>query len=249
MAPVTFPELPPVDRRLFVPDDIWIAEDGKWVCLSRHDDPVKWEHLVASKDAITTKLKDGVWPVSSSSSPTVMTRMISALRIKPGFRVLEVGTGTGWNSACLAALGVEVVSIEIDAAIAEQARTNLRRAGYDDRVKVVTGKGELGTDEYAPYDRIISTASVHTIPYPWVEQCSNQGLIVTPYTSKGHKWALLVLTVSEGIAAGGMEGTASFIPLRGQGLSQIEQDAIEFHDDLHVRVSRSGQTVTYARAQ
>lgn len=242
---VPFPALPPVDRRLFIPDDVWVVEDGKWVRLSRHEDPSQWERLVASADAITTELKDDIWPISSSSSPIVMADMIAALRLEPGMRVLEIGTGTGWNAACLAALGAQVVSVEIDAAIAEQARTNLRKAGHGD-VAVVAGNGEFGAAEHAPYDRVLSTAAVHSVPYAWVEQCRDGGLIVTPYTGEGHKCALLVLAVSDGVAAGGMQGTASFMPLRGQGLSQAEQRAIESHNDLHITVNRSGQVVTYS---
>ena len=248
MASVTFPALPPIDRRLFIPDDIWVVKNKRWVRLSRHDDPLEWERLVASDDAITTELKDGTWPASSSSSPGVMARMISALQLKRGMQVLEIGTGTGWNAACLAALGVEVVSVEIDPAIAARARTNLRTAGYGD-VIVIAGNGEHGAAKHAPYQRVISTAAVHTIPYAWVEQCTDSGLVVTPYTGEGHKWALLVLTVSAGKASGGTQGTASFMPLRGQGLSQIEQDAIECRDDLHVEVTESGQTISYSQHQ
>jgi protein-L-isoaspartate(D-aspartate) O-methyltransferase len=245
MNAVTFPALPPVDRRLFIPDDVWVVENKAWVRVSRDSDPSEWERIVASDDAITTGLKDGIWPISSSSSPAVMAHMISALRLKPGMRVLEIGTGTGWNAACLAALGAEVVSVEIDAAIAAQARTNLQKAGYGD-VVVVTRDGEQGAVDHAPFDRVLATAAVHTIPYSWVEQCAYGGLIVTPYTGEGHKWALLVLTVSNGVAVGKMEGTASFMPLRGQGLPQMQQDAIESHDDLYVKVSKSGQIVKYS---
>jgi protein-L-isoaspartate(D-aspartate) O-methyltransferase len=143
---VTFAALPPVDRRLFIPDDVWVVENETWVRVSRREDPTKWEHLVASEDAITTVLKDGMWPISSSSSPVVMAHMISVLKLKPGMRVLEIGTGTGWNAACLATLGAEVVSVEIDAPIAEQARINLQKAGYGN-VVVVAGNGEQGVPE------------------------------------------------------------------------------------------------------
>ncbi len=245
MKAVTFAALPPVDRRLFIPDNVWIVENETWVRVSRHEDPSKWERMVASEDAITTELKDDKWPISSSSSPAVMAHMISVLRLKPGMRVLEIGTGTGWNAACLATLGAEVVSVEIDAPIAEQARISLRKAGYGN-VVVVAGNGEQGVPEYAPFDRVLATAAIHTVPYAWVEQCKDGGLVVTPYTGEGHRWALLALTVSDGIATGGAEGTASFMPLRGQGLSQMDQNAIENHDDLHVEVSRSGQVLTYS---
>lgn len=241
---ITFSTLPPVDRRLFIPDDIWIVENKAWVRLSRQENPLKWEQLVESDEAITTELKDGIWPVSSSSGPAVMASMITALRLRPGMRVLEIGTGTGWNAACLAALGAEVVSVEIDAAIAARARTNLQKAGHPE-VVAITGDGEQGAADYAPFDRVLSTAAAQNIPYAWVEQCTEGGLIVTPYTGQAHKWALLVLTVSAGVASGGMDGTASFMPLRGQGLSPMDQDAIECHDDLWLEVSKSGQILTY----
>lgn len=245
-AAATFPMLPPVDRRLFIPDVVWVAENKVWVQLSRHDDPLEWERLVASDQWIATDIKHGIWPVSSSSSPGAMARMISALRIRPGMRVLEIGTGTGWNAACLAALGAKVVSVEIDASFAEQARINLRKAGYGD-VVVIAGNGEYGAAEYAPYDRVLSTAAANKVPYAWVEQCSEGGLIVTPYVGEGHRWALLVLTASGRKAVGGMEGEVSFMPLRGHGLPQVELQAIECHDDLYIEVSKSRQTVHYSR--
>lgn len=241
---ITFSTLPPVDRRLFIPDNIWIVENKAWVQLSRQKDPLKWERLVASDEAITTELKDGVWPISSSSCPAVMASMITALKLRPGMRVLEIGTGTGWNAACLAALGAKVISVEIDAAIASRARTNLQKAGHSE-VVVIAGDGEQGAADYAPFDRVLSTAAARNIPYAWVEQCTEGGFIVTPYTGEAHKWALLVLTVSAGVATGGMDGTASFMPLRGQGLSPMDQDAIECRDDLWVEVSKSGQVLTY----
>jgi protein-L-isoaspartate(D-aspartate) O-methyltransferase len=244
----TFPDLPPVDRRPFIPDDVWaLVENVGEVPLSRHNDPLGWERLVASDDAIITKLKDGIWPASSSSAPRVMARMIRALRLEPGMRVMEIGTGTGWNAACLAALGADVVSVEIDAAIADRARANLQTAGYG-QVTVMTGDGARGAAEYAPYDRVLSTAAARNIPYAWVEQCKDGGLIVTPYTGEGHTMALLVLTVCAGVAAGHMEGTASFMPLRGQGMTQAEQRAIESHDDLHMEVTPSGQHLTYSQS-
>jgi protein-L-isoaspartate(D-aspartate) O-methyltransferase len=245
---ITFPELPPVDRRPFIPDDVWVAGNGEmWARLSRPEDPAGWERLVASGEAITTKVKDGIWPSSSSSSPAAMANMIAALGLKPGMRVLEIGTGTGWNAACLAALGAEVVSVEIDPVIADQARASLRVAGYG-QVTVITGDGERGAADYAPFDRVLSTAAARVVPYAWVEQCVDGGLIVTPYTGEGHRYGLLGLVVSGGVAAGGIVDEASFMPLRGQGMTQAEQRAIESRDDLRVEVSPSGQRLSYTSA-
>jgi protein-L-isoaspartate(D-aspartate) O-methyltransferase len=241
---VTFPELPPVDRRLFVPDDVWVVKDAKWVQVSRQTEPSEWERLVSSENAITTHLKDGIWPSSSSSSPGAMASMISVLRIEPGMRVLEIGTGTGWNAACMAALGAEVVSVEIDHVIAARARDSLRAAGHDD-VVVVTGDGELGAPEHSPFERILSTAAAQRVPYAWVEQCRDDGLIVTPYTGEGYRYGLIALTVSGGVAKGGIAGTAAFMPLRGQGVSPPDVRAIVDCDELRIEVTSSGQRLFY----
>ena len=258
-----FPGLPPVDRSLFIPDEIWVFREIPWedwtqhmkdtlppdspvadyALISRRIDPDEWQLWVDSDDALTTRIKDGRWPSSSSSAPGVMARMIAALNLKPGMKVLEIGTGTGFNAACLAALGAEVVSIEVQEDVADQARVHLERAGYPD-VKVINGDGALGVPESAPFDRVIATAAIHTVPYPWVEQAEG-GRLVIPYTGEFRSDALLVLTVSGGVAEGGMEGTASFMPLKGQGLTQGSLRAIEDHTGLRVRVTPEGQTVTF----
>jgi protein-L-isoaspartate(D-aspartate) O-methyltransferase len=231
----------PVDRRLFVPDVVWVVRDGRHERLSRREEPDAWERLVASEDAaITTKLKDGIWPVSSSSAPSVMARMIEVLAVEPGMKVLEIGTGTGYNAACLAALGAEVVSVEIDPDLADQARGALRDAGAG-RVVVLTGDGALGAPADAPFDRVVATAAVHTVPYAWVQQTRDGGRIVTPYTGENHRGALLVLTVRGGTAAGGVAGDAAFMPLSGQKLSQVALRAIESRPGLRLEVTASGQ--------
>lgn len=237
-----FKGLPPVDRRLFIPGKVWALRDAGFVPVCRADDPAEWERLVAADDAITTRLKDGMWPVSSSSAPWLMAAMIAALRVEPGMRVLEVGTGTGWNAACLAALGAEVTSVEVDAGVADEARSALRAAGFPS-VEVITGDGERGAPARSPFDRVVATAAAHTIPYAWVEQTREGGLIVAPYTGRAHRGALLVLTVSGGTARGGAEGEASFMPLRGQKLSQAELDAISSARGLRIEVTPAGQRV------
>ncbi len=237
-----FPGLPPVDRRLFIPDDIWMIRDDKFVKLSRGENPTEWERVVASEDAITTQLKNSTWPTSSSSAPSVMAQMIAALEITPAMRVLEIGTGTGYNAACLAALGADVVTVEIDEELATQARNSLEKAGYAN-VTVITGDGENGVAANAPFDRVIATAAVHTVPYAWVEQTKDDGLIVVPYTGRGHEGAVLILEVNDGTAIGGVSGEAAFMPLRGQRMAQDDLRALVSRDDLRLEVSRAGQRV------
>jgi|SRR5437868_7197940 len=240
---MTFPGLPPIDRRPFIPDTVWLVRNRELVKVSRDKNPDEWERLVAADEALATHLKDDIWPTSSSSAPWLMAQMIGALQITSGTKVLEIGTGTGFNAACLAALGAEVISIEIDAVIAEQARENLNKASQDS-VTVITGDGQRGSPENAPFDRVIATAAARTIPFPWVEQTKNGGLIVTPYTGQGHEGAMLVLTVSDGVARGGVEGEASFMPLRGHGLTPAERTEIDSCPDLHIEVTASGQRIT-----
>jgi protein-L-isoaspartate(D-aspartate) O-methyltransferase len=216
-----FAGLPPVDRRLFIPETIWVVRDGTFIPLSRGDDPEEWDRLVASDDAITTRVKDGMWAMSSSSAPSVMARMIDALRLEPGMRVLEIGTGTGYNAACLAALGAEVVSVEIDEKAAHHARDAVRAAGHPG-VVVITANGEGGAPAHAPFDRVMATAAAHTVPYSWIEQTEVGGVIVVPWAATFHPAGpLAVLTIrADGTAEGRFTAPARFMPLRDQRLSQ-----------------------------
>ncbi|NVI88565.1 protein-L-isoaspartate O-methyltransferase [Actinomadura sp. BRA 177] len=216
-----FPGLPDVDRQLFVPETVWVIEDGRFVELSRAHAPDEWERLVTSDGAIATQVKDGMWPVSSSSAPSVMAQMIESLQLEPGMRVLEIGTGTGYNAACLTALGAEVVSVEIDHEVAEHARRALRVAGQPS-VTVIAGDGEVGAPQYAPFDRVLATAAAHTVPYAWVEQTRAGGLVVVPWAATFHPAGpLAVLVVREdGSAEGRFTAPVRFMPLRGQRLPQ-----------------------------
>jgi protein-L-isoaspartate O-methyltransferase len=163
--------------------------------------------------------------------------------------VLEIGTGTGYNAAVLAEAGAIVTSVEIDPGLADAARLALDRAGYGGRVRVVTGDGEFGAPDGAPYDRVIVTASAHDVPYAWVEQTRDGGRIVLPYTGPHDKGALLVLAVWGGVAEGVGDGDAYFMPMRGQRLSQRELQSIPDRQNgtLRVRVAPGGQRtdITY----
>jgi protein-L-isoaspartate(D-aspartate) O-methyltransferase len=236
--------LPTVDRRLFVPDVVYVLRDGEFVPVDRDQDPDGWEKVVADPGPVVTQLGDyGVgfgMPTSSASGLEIVGLMIEALNVEPGMRVLEIGTGTGFNAACLAALGARVVSVEIDPDLADHARAALHGAGFAD-VVVVTGDGELGAPELAPFDRVICTAAAHTVPYAWVRQTRDAGIIVTPYTGEGCKYGTLVLHVKDGKATGGIEGDAAFMPLRGQFLTPMDKQAIQTTPGLRVEVTESGQ--------
>jgi protein-L-isoaspartate(D-aspartate) O-methyltransferase len=132
------------------------------------------EALAAKTDA------QGRW-LSSSSQPSMMAIMLEQLELKPGHRVLEIGAGTGYNTALLRHIvgsSGQVTTIEIDPQLARQARRALRVGGY--RARVIVGDGREGFASGAPYDRIIVTASVAEIPNAWVDQLHPGGRLELP---------------------------------------------------------------------
>jgi protein-L-isoaspartate(D-aspartate) O-methyltransferase len=108
------------------------------------------------------------------SQPYVVAYMTEHLRLRPEHRVLEVGTGSGYQAAVLSRLAREVVSIERYRTLAEKARERLRALGYDN-VDVVAGDGFAGAPEKAPYDRIIVTAAAPEVPQALVDQLADDG--------------------------------------------------------------------------
>lgn len=114
----------------------------------------------------------------TTSQPSLIARMIEAADVLPGDRVLEVGTGFGFQTAIIAALGAEVVSIDRNASIAEVARANLDAAGIE--ADVVVGDGWQGWPERAPYDAIVVSASASEVPVAFEDQLNEAGRLVIP---------------------------------------------------------------------
>src|SRR5438093_6979132 len=138
--------------------------------------------LVYSGQALITRSDPEKGPTSSSSEVFIMGPMLEALAIEEGQRILEIGVGTGYNAALLERLvgaAGTVVSIDVQADVAEEAREHLASAGHS-RVRVIAGDGYAGYAALAPYDRIIATASVRDIPLAWRDQLREGGLLVVP---------------------------------------------------------------------
>jgi protein-L-isoaspartate(D-aspartate) O-methyltransferase len=138
-------------------------------------------------EAFVIKTDEDGLPVSSSSQPAIMAIMLEQLGIAAGQRVLEIGTGTGYNAALMSYLvgpRGSVVSVDIDADLVEKARANLVAAGYPG-VLLHCGDGGFGAPDYAPYDRIIVTAGAWDLAPQWLVQLGAAGRIVLPLSVRG----------------------------------------------------------------
>ena len=117
------------------------------------------------------------------SQPYIVGAMTEAAQLAPGKRVLEIGTGSGYQAAVLAELGVDVYSIEIVEPLAKRTHALLARLGYD-KLHLRIGDGSRGWPEAAPFDAIIATAAPKEIPAPLVEQLAIGGRLVIPVGDK-----------------------------------------------------------------
>ncbi|NBE56899.1 methyltransferase domain-containing protein [Streptomyces boluensis] len=203
-----------VPRHLFVPYYFIGTTTGFERLWGEDPDPgrrSRWLRGAYADTPLATRVRDGEL-ISSSSQPSLMARMLVELGVRDGDAVLEIGAGTGYNAALLAyRLGDELVTtVDLDPEITESARRHLEVAGY--RPTVVTGDGALGCAERAPYDRIIATCTLTTVPRAWPAQCSAGARILAPLAT-----GLIVLEVRDGEHAEGrfLHTPAYFVPLRG----------------------------------
>lgn len=113
------------------------------------------------------------------SQPYMVALMTQSLELKGDEKVLEIGTGSGYQTAILAELAREVYSVERIRALAERARKLLKKLGYNN-VKILISDGTLGWEESSPYDRILVTAGAREIPQPLTDQLEEGGVMVIP---------------------------------------------------------------------
>jgi protein-L-isoaspartate(D-aspartate) O-methyltransferase len=142
-----------------------------------------------------------------------MTDLIS---IDPGDRVLEIGTGSGYQAAVLAEMGAEVFTIEIIASLASQASKRLADLGYS-RVKTRHGDGYYGWEEEAPFDAIVVTAAADHVPPPLIRQLKPGGVMVIPVGSRFLVQQLVLVTKdSSGSLTTRQILPVRFVPLTGE---------------------------------
>jgi protein-L-isoaspartate(D-aspartate) O-methyltransferase len=130
------------------------------------------------------------------SQPYIVALMSQLLSVGPGMRVLEIGTGSGYQAAVLAAMGVTVFSIEIVPELGRRAQAVLQPLGYDN-IHLKIGDGYQGWPEYAPFDGIIVTCAPERIPAPLEEQLAEGGRMVIPVGQR-YDQQLLLLTKTKG---------------------------------------------------
>jgi protein-L-isoaspartate(D-aspartate) O-methyltransferase len=165
-------------------------------------------------DAIVTKRDERGAPISSSSQPQIMARMLERLALEPGQRVLEIGAGTGYNAALLKRIvGVRgrVVTVDVDPELARGAREALRGEG----VRVVVGDGREGWSRGAPYDRIVATVAADEIPQAWRDQLVDGGLLELPLVLPRGEQVVVTFRREGGVLRSVALVPGGFMQLRG----------------------------------
>ena len=161
--------------------------EAAFVAVRRHDFLPSHPSEIAYRDqVVTTKMTDGI-PISASTQPSMMATMLEQLGLRRGHRVLELGTGTGYNAALIAHIVGEtgrVVTLDLDEDIVVEAQRNLRRAGFP-QVACIHGDGGAGYETAAPYDRIIVTVGSWDIPPALTRQLRLGGRLVIPLSLRG----------------------------------------------------------------
>jgi protein-L-isoaspartate(D-aspartate) O-methyltransferase len=179
------------------------------------------EAVYNADDSVVTKRDDEGAAISSVSAPFIQALMIEQAAIRPGMNVLEVGSG-GYNAALLAeVVGKDgsVVSVDIDAEIADRARSGLENAGYGERVEVIVADGTQGVAGRAPFDRIVVTVGAWDIAPAWLEQLTEGGRLVLPLRMNGVTRSIAFRREGDHLVSTSAE-VCGFVPMQGGGAHQ-----------------------------
>lgn len=161
--------------------------------------------------------KDTALPIGMEqtiSQPYTVARQTELLEVFPGDRVLEIGTGSGYQAAILCELGAEVYSVERHKKLYEKARTTLRSLGYSVQMKL--GDGTLGWSAYAPYDAIVVTAGAPVVPDELVDQLNINGRLVVPVGDAEKQEMVRILKVRKNEYEQERYRDFKFVPLVGE---------------------------------
>lgn len=176
-------------------------------------------HLFVDKSLSARAYEDYPLPIGEGqtiSQPYVVALMTEALRLKPADRVLEIGTGSGYQAAVLSVIVKQVYSIEIRKSLADMAAKRLRDLGYTN-VRVKYGDGYPGWEEFAPFDAIIITAAANHIPPPLIKQLKIGGRLIIPLGSTVYYQTLTLVTKKKKGKLGVEQmGSVAFVPMIGE---------------------------------
>lgn len=178
-----------------VPRHLYVPDNQRWQAYADHPLPIGEGQTI--------------------SQPYVVALMTEALHLKPSDRVLEIGTGSGYQAAVLAPLVQSVFSIEIRKPLAEMAEKRLREQGRRN-VRVRYGDGYFGWEEAAPFDAIIVTAAVNHIPPPLIRQLKEGGRLILPLGSTTFSQTLTVVTKNGEQLNVEQMGLVVFVPMTGE---------------------------------
>lgn len=156
------------------------------------------------------------------SQPYIVALMTQYLKVGEDDKVLEIGTGSGYQAAVLAHLTNQVYSIEIREKLAEKASATLAKLGYD-QVKVKWGDGYYGWEEHAPYDAIIVTCAANHIPPPLLQQLKQGGRLIIPLGSTLYFQTLTLITKTDGKPQVEHISGVRFVPMTGEAQKRKSQ--------------------------
>ena len=174
-------------------------------------------HLFVPEAVRHRAYEDAALPIGTGqtiSQPSTQARYLETLALKGTEKVLEIGTGSGYQTALLAALASQVFSIERVRSLAESAQAALRTAGVSN-VSLLVGDGTLGWSAYAPYHAILVAAGGPEVPPPLVEQLAPGGRMIIPLGARGAQTLTIVSRTPAGFQATPIGG-ARFVPLVGE---------------------------------
>lgn len=182
-------------------------------------------HLFVSPPYRRQAYEDYPLPIDEGqtiSQPYIVALMTQHLKVEEDDKVLEIGTGSGYQAAVLAHLTNQVYSIEIREKLAEKASSTLAKLGYD-QVKVKWGDGYYGWEEHAPYDAIIVTCAANHVPPPLLKQLKQGGRLVIPLGSTLYFQTLTLITKTDGKPEVEHISGVRFVPMTGEAQKRKSQ--------------------------